>query len=87
MTSGDPHGDHHVGNASDQEKPIGPSASAGTAFVAMGSTIAICLALGVVLGIYLDRWWGLSPAGLLVGIVLGAAAAVMSVVSLVRRLL
>jgi F0F1-type ATP synthase assembly protein I len=79
--------DHHQPVPPDQEKPPSASPTVAGAFLAMGSTIAICLALGVVLGIYLDRWWGLSPAGLLVGIVLGAAAAVASVISLVKRFL
>lgn len=86
MTSGQ-HADEHHPAPSDQDKPSGPSPSVAAAFVAMGSSIAICLALGVVLGIYLDRWWHVAPAGLLAGIVLGAAAAVASVISLVRRYL
>ena len=54
-------------------------------FVALGTTIAICVTLGVVGGIYADAWWGTSPWGLLVGLLLGSAIAVMSVVQLVRR--
>jgi F0F1-type ATP synthase assembly protein I len=56
-------------------------------FAALGSTIACCLALGVVLGIYADNHWVAAPWGLLIGIVLGAVAAVASVVKLVRRYL
>jgi F0F1-type ATP synthase assembly protein I len=57
------------------------------AFAALGTTIATCLALGVLLGLYLDHLWHLAPVGLLLGIVLGAVAAVASVVKLVRRFL
>jgi F0F1-type ATP synthase assembly protein I len=57
------------------------------AFAAMGTTIATCLAVGVLLGLYLDHLWHFAPGGLLIGIVLGAVAAVASVVSLVRRYL
>ena len=85
MTGG--HGDDQGRAPSDQGGRRDSAPSVAAAFAAMGSTIAICLAVGVVLGIYLDRWWHVSPAGLLVGIVLGAAAAVASVISLVRRYL
>ena len=81
------HGDDQGRAPSDQGGRREGAPSVAAAFAAMGTSIAICLALGVVLGIYLDRWWHASPAGLLVGIVLGAAAAVASVVSLVRRYL
>jgi F0F1-type ATP synthase assembly protein I len=57
------------------------------AFATMGTTIAACVALGVFLGIWADGTWHTAPAGLLIGIVLGTAAAVVSVVQLVRRFL
>jgi hypothetical protein len=57
------------------------------AFATMGTTIAICEALGVVLGLWADRAWGTAPVGLVVGIVLGTAVAVLSVVKQVRRYL
>ncbi len=57
------------------------------AFAAMGTTIAGCLAVGVGLGLFLDHLWDFAPAGLLLGIVLGTVAAVVSVVQLVRRYL
>jgi F0F1-type ATP synthase assembly protein I len=53
----------------------------------MGTTLASCLAVGVLLGLYIDHLWNLAPAGLLIGIALGAVAAVASVVKLVRRYL
>ena len=57
------------------------------AFAAMGTTIASCIAVGVLLGLYADHLWHCAPAGLLIGIVLGAVAAIASVVKLVRRFL
>lgn len=57
------------------------------AFAALGTTIAVCLALGVLLGLYLDRLWHVAPVGLLLGIVLGTVVAVASVMKLVRRFL
>jgi F0F1-type ATP synthase assembly protein I len=57
------------------------------AFAAMGTTLAGCEAVGVVLGIYLDRLGNFAPWGLLIGIVLGTVAAVASVMQLVRRYL
>lgn len=54
-------------------------------FVALGSTIATCVGVGVVAGIYADSAWGIEPWGLLGGLVLGVALAVVSVLQLVRR--
>ena len=57
------------------------------AFATMGTTIAGCLAVGVVLGLWADHLWHSGPWGLLLGIVLGTVAAVTSVIKLVRRFL
>ncbi|HUX03302.1 MAG TPA: AtpZ/AtpI family protein [Acidimicrobiales bacterium] len=57
------------------------------AFAAMGMTIAICEAGGVVVGLWIDRLWGAAPVGLIIGIVLGTVVAVLSVVKQVRRFL
>ena len=57
------------------------------AFAVMGSTIAACVSVGVGLGIWADKTWHSAPAGLLIGIVLGTVAAVVSVVQQVRRYL
>ena len=57
------------------------------AFAVMGTTIASCIAVGVVLGLWADRELHSAPAGLLIGIVLGTVAAVVSVVKQVRRFL
>ena len=51
------------------------------AFAALGTTIAGCEAVGVVLGLYLDHLGNIAPWGLLIGIVLGTVAAAASVIS------
>jgi F0F1-type ATP synthase assembly protein I len=53
----------------------------------MGTTIATCVGVGVVLGLWADHEWGTAPAGLLIGVVLGTVAAVLSVVKQIRRFL
>jgi F0F1-type ATP synthase assembly protein I len=57
------------------------------AFVGMGLSIAGCVAVGVVLGILVDRWLHTSPAFLVVGLVLGVGAAVSAVRAQVRTYL
>jgi F0F1-type ATP synthase assembly protein I len=57
------------------------------AFASMGLTVAILEAVGVVLGIWADHAFGTAPGGLVLGIVLGTVAAVVSVVKQVRRFL
>jgi F0F1-type ATP synthase assembly protein I len=57
------------------------------AFATMGMTIALCVGGGVAAGLWVDHQWGTAPAGLLVGIVLGAVVAIVSVVQQVRRYL
>lgn len=74
-------------SGSDQEKPTLSDLPGIGAFAAMGTTLASCLAAGVLLGLYLDHLWHVAPVGLLIGIVLGTVAAVVSVVQLVRRYL
>ncbi len=57
------------------------------ALLTMGTTVAMIIAVFVVLGIWADRAWGTAPWGLLIGITLGTVAAVVSVVKQVRRFL
>lgn len=57
------------------------------ALLTMGTSVAIIIAVFVVLGIWADRAWATAPWGLLIGITLGTVAAVVSVVKQVRRFL
>ena len=78
---------HEPHEGPDQGKSMLKELPGLAAFAAMGTTLAVCEALGVVIGIYLDRLGHFAPWGLLIGIVLGTVAAVVSVVQLVRRYL
>ena len=72
---------------SSEKSPDGSGLPGLAAFAVMGSTIAGCVGAGVGLGIWADHTWHTAPAGLLIGIVLGTVAAVVSVVQQVRRYL
>jgi len=54
-------------------------------FSMVGSTIVACVGLGVGLGLWADASWHTGPAFLLIGLLLGSLAAVVSVVKQVRR--
>ncbi len=92
MTSEPPESSEGPETGPDQSKdpttPGGvPDLPGVAAFATMGTTIAICEAVGVVAGLWADRSWGTAPVGLVIGIVLGTAVAVLSVVKQVRRYL
>jgi F0F1-type ATP synthase assembly protein I len=81
---------------SDQSEPVTPPEQENGpvkdlpgvfALLTMGTTVALIIAVFVVLGIWADRTWGTAPWGLLIGIALGTVAAVVSVVKQVRRFL
>jgi UDP-GlcNAc:undecaprenyl-phosphate GlcNAc-1-phosphate transferase len=55
------------------------------ALLSLGSTIATCVALGVLAGLGVDSWLGTRPVGLLVGLGLGVVLAIVSAIKLVRR--
>jgi F0F1-type ATP synthase assembly protein I len=57
------------------------------AFVGLGLSAAGAVAVGVVLGVLLDKQLGTAPLFLLLGLVLGVAAAVGSVIGQIRRYL
>ncbi len=68
------------------DEPVKPLPGA-MAFVGLGTTVAGCVAVGVGGGIALDARLGTSPLFLVIGLVLGLAAAVATVVAQVRRFL
>jgi Putative F0F1-ATPase subunit Ca2+/Mg2+ transporter len=70
----------------DPTDPVKPLPGA-WAFVGLGTTVAGCVAVGVGGGIALDAWLHTSPLFLVIGLVLGLAAAVATVVAQVRRFL
>jgi hypothetical protein len=57
------------------------------AFLGLGTTVAGCVAAGVVLGIFLDNRFHTSPLFLVIGLVLGVGSAVATVFSQVKRFL
>lgn len=57
------------------------------AFAALGMTIACTIGAFVALGIWADASFGTSPLFLVLGLLLGSAAAIASTVALVRRYL
>ena len=71
-------------NTESEQESRGPQWAA---FAAMGLSLAACVGVGVVLGIWLDSVFHTSPALLFVGLVLGCAAAGLSLVAQVRRFL
>ena len=57
------------------------------AFLSMGLAAAVCVGLGVVLGLWVDSLLHTAPAFLLVGLVLGVTTAAVSVVKQIRTYL
>jgi F0F1-type ATP synthase assembly protein I len=72
------------GPSSGREPPPLPGV---VAFVGMGLSIAVTVGAGVVLGIFVDRALHTAPAFLIVGLVLGALAAVAAVRAQIRTYL
>jgi 1,4-dihydroxy-2-naphthoate octaprenyltransferase len=66
-----------------QPKPL-PSAAA---FLGMGLSAAVCVGIGVVLGLWADSAWHTSPALLLVGMAVGLTVAVVMVITQIREYL
>ena len=85
MTNGDEHAPGGAPHEQDK-RPVADLPGIG-AFAVMGMTIATLEAVGVLLGLWADHAWGTAPMGLIIGIVLGTVAAVVSVVQQVRRFL
>jgi F0F1-type ATP synthase assembly protein I len=57
------------------------------AFLSMGLAAAICVGLGVGLGLWVDSLLHTGPAFLLLGLALGLAAAALSVIKQIRTYL
>jgi F0F1-type ATP synthase assembly protein I len=57
------------------------------AFLGMGLSAAVCVAIGVWLGIWADSTWHTAPALLVVGLLLGLAAATSLVIGQIRKYL
>jgi F0F1-type ATP synthase assembly protein I len=51
----------------------------------MGITMAVCVGTGLLVGIWADSAFGTSPLFLFLGLVVGCAAAMVALISLVRR--
>jgi F0F1-type ATP synthase assembly protein I len=57
------------------------------AFLGMGLSAAVCVAIGVWLGIWADSAWHTAPALLVVGLLLGLGAATSLVIGQIRKYL
>lgn len=57
------------------------------AFLSMGLSAAICVGVGLLLGLWLDSALHTAPAFLLVGLALGLAVAALSVIKQIRTFL
>jgi F0F1-type ATP synthase assembly protein I len=57
------------------------------AFLGMGLSAAVCVGFGVVLGLWADSAWHTAPVLLIVGLLLGVAAASFMVVGQIRKYL
>ncbi len=70
----------------ESEKPVADLPGA-AALAMMGSSIALCEALGIWGGLWIDHHWLSAPWGLILGIVLGTVVAVLSVIRQIRQYL
>jgi F0F1-type ATP synthase assembly protein I len=68
------------------DRSIKPLPSA-VAFLGMGLSAAVCVAIGLGLGLWADSAWHTAPALLVVGLLLGLAAATFMVVGQIRKYL
>jgi len=79
-------GDPKSGAKSDdaEARGLGPGA---TAFMGLGLSVGVSLAIMVGAGVLIDDWLHWAPFGLLVGLALGVFMAVLMVVATVRKYL
>jgi F0F1-type ATP synthase assembly protein I len=64
-----------------------PKVPGAAAFLGMGLSAAVCVAIGVGLGAWGDSAWHTSPLCLMIGLGLGLVAAVFLVVTQIREYL
>ncbi len=57
------------------------------AFLGMGLSAAVCVAVPVFAGVWADSHWHTAPLYFVIGLVLGLAAAVASVITQIRQYL
>ncbi|HTU38675.1 MAG TPA: AtpZ/AtpI family protein [Acidimicrobiales bacterium] len=77
-----------MSNPDESSQSEGPKPLPGAmAFLSMGLTAAACVAVGVLLGLWVDSLLHTGPAFLLVGLALGLATAAVSVVKQIRTYL
>jgi F0F1-type ATP synthase assembly protein I len=76
-------------NDDDESGPSGdPKPLPGAvAFLSMGLSAAVCVAIGVFLGVWLDGRFHTAPAFLLIGLALGLATAAVSIIKQIRTYL
>ena len=67
------------------EVPSEGSRRTWTTFASMGLTLAVCVAGGLFLGIWLDSVLHTSPLCLFAGLLVGCSVAVLASVSMVKR--
>jgi F0F1-type ATP synthase assembly protein I len=82
------------GSVTESETPPGPTGTdepkplpGAVAFLNMGLAAAVCVGAGLLLGLWADSAWHTAPILLVVGLVLGLAAAAASVVAQIRKYL
>jgi F0F1-type ATP synthase assembly protein I len=76
----------------DQDKPPEPPEApkplpGAAAFLGMGFSAAVCVAIGVVLGLWLDHVLHTSPWLLLAGLAVGVTTGALSVIEQIRKFL
>jgi ATP synthase protein I len=64
----------------------GPSRSQTAQLVSLGTTLFACVAVGLAVGYFGDRWLGTSPWLLLIGLGLGIAAAAVNFYRTIKAL-
>lgn len=67
------------GQSSGRKVPGGAFGGLGPMLI-LGMVMGVCIALGLLLGLALDRWFNLHPWGVILGTIWGLAAAVVQTV-------